>query len=469
MTSLIFRGSKSPPWLLHYRSSTAFIIATVWTSSFTDFFLYAMIVPVMPTALVDRAGVPYEDREYWVSVLLMCEAGVAFVCCPLFGYLIDISRTRQFPYLLGLILLGASMIILSVAHTVGLFILARLLQGGATAMVHVAGLALMTDSVAFDNLGQTIGYLGSSVALGFLLGPLLGGLVYDTAGYHAVFAMAYAIVILDFIMRIAVIEKKVARQWLSEESDNTNPESNPRGYDTFGGSSGPSGSESPNSKKPALLLIAGQPRVMISSWALLVQGLLYSSFDATIPIFVESRFHWGPFGAGMTFLPSAITALFEPYFGSLSDRYGNRKLAFIGFSLLSIPLICLRFVEHNTTSHIALLISLLTIIGLLINLTIPALYVETQQVLEDMEHARPGIFGKKGAVAQAFGVQTMAQFLGLFVGPLWGGFIEYHFGWKHMSWTLALLTGLTAVPMLWLSDAGAEAEEDGERERLLSA
>jgi MFS family permease len=210
----------------------------------------------------------------------MCEAGVAFICCPLFGYLIDISRTRQLPYLLGLILLGASMVILSIAHTVGLFMVARLLQGGATAMVHVAGLALMTDSVSFDNLGQTIGYLGSSIALGFLLGPLLGGLVYDAAGYHAVFAMAYAIVGVDFIMRVAVIEKKVACQWLHEESDTTNPGTHPRGYDTFGDSSGPSGSESSKSKKPALLLIAGQPRVIISSWALLVQGLLYAAFDA---------------------------------------------------------------------------------------------------------------------------------------------------------------------------------------------
>ncbi|GMG09275.1 unnamed protein product [Aspergillus oryzae var. brunneus] len=88
-----------------------------------------------------------------------------------------------------------------------------------------------------------------------------------------------------------------------------------------------------------------------------------------------------------------------------------------------------------------------------------------------MERERPGIFGKKGAVAQAFGVQTMAQFLGLFVGPLWGGFIEYRFGWKNMSWTLALLAGLTAVPMLWLSNGGdkvrREEEEERERERLL--
>jgi MFS family permease len=203
----------------------------------------------------------------------MCEAAVAFVCCPIFGYLVDIAPTRQFPYLFGLILLGASMGMLAVAYTVWLFIVARLLQGGATAMVAVAGLALMTDSVSFDNLGQTIGYLGSSIALGFLLGPLLGGLVYNAAGYNAVFAMALAIVGVDFLMRVAVIEKKVARAWLSGLPEESPGEACPQRSSDI--------SETPTGWRDiALLRIARQPRVMISSFALLVQGILYSAFDS---------------------------------------------------------------------------------------------------------------------------------------------------------------------------------------------
>lgn len=77
-------------------------------------------------------------------------------------------------------------------------------------------------------------------------------------------------------------------------------------------------------------------------------------------------------------------------------------------------------------------------------------------------------------MAQAFGIQTMAQFLGLFLGPLWGGFVTYRFGWKVMAWSLGILAGLTAVPMLWLSrghhhhhDGDRVHYEDGEGERLL--
>lgn len=216
-----------------------------------------------------------------MSVLLVCEAAMAFICCPIFGYIIDAAPTRQLPYLLGLILLGASMGILAAAHTIQLFILARILQGGATAMVAVAGLALLADSVAFDNLGQTIGYLGSAVALGFLLGPLLGGLVYDVAGYHAVFAMAFVIVGVDLVMRVSVIEKKVAERYLITEDGETpaSPHQSQVSYQTFAEPAPPS----PNNgklRRPALWLIMQQPRVLISCWALLVQGLFYSAFDS---------------------------------------------------------------------------------------------------------------------------------------------------------------------------------------------
>ena len=185
-----------------------------------------------------------------------------------------------------------------------MFVIARLLQGGATAMVAVAGLALLTDSVPLDNLGQTIGYQGSAVALGFLLGPLLGGIVYDKAGYHVVFRMAFALVGLDLVMRVAMIEKGVAAKWaMTNPSAATSQETilssqGDAGYQTFaeaqeteigsGESTLTDGqsqdyeqeSEYGEAQSPTFVQIAKQPRVVISSFGLLVQGLLFSAFDA---------------------------------------------------------------------------------------------------------------------------------------------------------------------------------------------
>ncbi|CAI7664627.1 unnamed protein product [Penicillium viridicatum] len=430
------------PWLLPLRSSQSFIVTTISLSMFTDLFLYAMIVPVMPQALVSRAGVAFEDREYWNSVLLISEAVSALTCCPIFGYMLDISGTRQGPYLSGLVLLFASMVILTASHSVTWYIIARVLQGAATAMVSVAGLSIVTDAVDRASLGQMIGYLGTAMTLGFMSGPLLGGLVYEVGGFHAVFGMAFGIVALDFFLRLAVVEKRIAERWLclteGERPSQENgyiPEQPPYGaLETITSSSQTVTKISKSTF--ALGKLLKQPRILISLWAVIVAALVVSAFDATLPVFVENKFNWNVLGAGLIFLPGAAAAVFQPFFG----------------------LLCV----------------ILGLVGMCIDLSEPALIVEMQRVLDDMEAEDPGVFGGRGAVAQAFSLENMAHFGGLALGPMVGGFVEFRYGWKIMTLGLGILSAITAMPMLWLSGPMEEvswtesADEEMEREPLLT-
>jgi MFS family permease len=159
---------------------------------------------------------------------------------------------------------------------------------------------------------------------------------------------------------------------------------------------------------------------------------------------------------GLIFLPMAVPAFFEPLFGLITDRFGARFMSFGCFVFLTPTLICLRFVERKSTEQIALLVSLLLLTGTFIHACAPAMYVETQCALTAMELKSSGILGPKGAVAQGFGLQSMCQFAGVFFGPLWGGFVEYRFGWGAMTGTLGVLVALTALPMLWLGETEEE-------------
>ncbi|KAI3128411.1 hypothetical protein CBS147326_6913 [Penicillium roqueforti] len=467
------------PWLLPLRSSQSFIVTTISLSMFTDLFLYAMIVPVMPQALVLRAGVAFEDREYWNSVLLIAEAVSAFTCCPMFGYILDVSGTRQGPYLSGLVLLFASMVILTASHSVTWYIIARVLQGAATAMVSVAGLSIVTDAVDKASLGQMIGYLGTAMTLGFMSGPLLGGLVYELGGFYAVFGMAFGIVALDFFLRLAVVEKRIAQRWLcltdGERPTQENgyiPEQPP--YGTFETIRTRDTITEISKSSFALAKLLKQPWVLVCLWAVTVGALVVSAFDATLPIFVENTFNWNVLGAGLIFLPGAAAAIFQPFFGFLSDRLGARVITFASFAILAPSLICLRFVEENSPSHIGLLCVILCLVGMCIDLSEPALIVEMQRVLDDMEAGDPGVFGGRGAVAQAFSLENMAHFGGLALGPMVGGFVEFRYGWKVMTLALGVLSAVTAMPMLWLSGPMEEvswtesADEEMEREPLLT-
>ena len=79
-------SSERPPTLLNYRTSTAFITATVAFAIFTDIFVYGIIVPVIPFALTERAGIPESDIQYWTSILLAIYGAALLVTAPVCGW-----------------------------------------------------------------------------------------------------------------------------------------------------------------------------------------------------------------------------------------------------------------------------------------------------------------------------------------------------------------------------------------------
>jgi MFS family permease len=103
--------------------------------------------------------------------------------------------------------------------TVAVLAVARLLQGLSAAVVWSAALALLVDTVGRQHIGQAMGYVSVSLTIAVLLGPVLGGVVYDRSGYYAVFAMAFALLGVDIFFRFVMIEKKVAARWLADVRD----------------------------------------------------------------------------------------------------------------------------------------------------------------------------------------------------------------------------------------------------------
>ncbi len=170
-------ASASPPRLLKLRSSTTFILTTICLAVFTDIFLYAVIVPVIPFAIGARAGVADSDIQRWVSVLLAVYGGALLVASPITGWYADNSSSRRLPLLIGLLALAGATLMLCLAQTIWLLVLGRLLQGISAAIVWTVGTALLVDTVGKRYIGQIMGYVSISMSLGILIAPLLGGLV----------------------------------------------------------------------------------------------------------------------------------------------------------------------------------------------------------------------------------------------------------------------------------------------------
>ncbi|ORY15743.1 major facilitator superfamily domain-containing protein [Clohesyomyces aquaticus] len=485
--SLLTQHGENPPWLLKYRSSEGFIIGTVALAVFTDMFLYGVIVPVVPFSLQERSHVSEDRVQYWVSVLIAIYGASLLAFSPICGWLADHTSSRRSPLLLGLLALLGATVMLDAGSKISVFVVGRVLQGASAAVVWVVGLALLADTVPQERLGQAMGYVTAGMSLGILVAPLLGGVVFDRAGYNAVFSMAYTLVGLDIILRLLLVEKKVAARWLPDAPKRTENGTSSRGSDLQGEeivessyantskggrsainveagleedtASPPSPERTPNtpnkrlrSRLPPFLSLLYSRRLLAALFGALIQASLITAFDSVLTIHAASIFHWRSTGAALLFLPLVIPSFLSPLVGYLTDRYGSRYPTAIGFLLACPPFVCLRFVEQNTIRDKVLLCALLALIGFTLVLTFAPIMAEISGVVEDkekrmLESGQEG-YGKGGAYAQAYGLYNMAFAGGCLVGPLLAGFIAKYRGWGTMAWVLGLLSAATSVPSL---------------------
>ena len=205
-----------PPAFLALRSSTLFIVTTVCLAIFTDILLYGLIVPVIPFSLTSQVGVPEDRVQHWTAILLACYNAALVVGSPPAGFYADRTSSRRWPFILGLLALCAATLLLCLGKTIAVLVVGRILQGLSAAVVWSVGLALLVDTVGKD-VGYAIGYVNIAMAVGLLISPVIGGAVYAAAGYYAVYYVAFAVICCDIALRLVLIEKKVARQWLPDE------------------------------------------------------------------------------------------------------------------------------------------------------------------------------------------------------------------------------------------------------------
>ena len=225
-----------------------------------------------------------------------------------------------------------------------------------------------------------MGFVLSGMNLGTLIGPFLAGLIYEKAGYYAVFAVVLGVIIFDFMLRLIMIEKRTAAKWLHREghdhqhlageetTDIKAPDHCSSGSD---GSSTWLGSEQPDqllpdpdetisllprSQKnnswfsrnfPTMALLLGSPRLKAAVYGCFTCASVTASFDAILPLFVKRTFHWSSSGAGLIFLAITVPSLMGTFIGALSDRYGTRKVSLVGFALTTPSLALLGVVTDD--------------------------------------------------------------------------------------------------------------------------
>ncbi len=438
----------APPFLLRRRSATWFIVFTVCVAVFTDIFLYGMVVPVMPFALTARVGIAPEQVQHWNTILIACYGVALGVGSPVAGLLADQTSSRRAPLLGGLVALAASTVLLCVGRSIAVLVAGRLLQGFSAAVVWSVGLALMADTMG-QRIGLAMGYVGIAVSGGLLCAPLVGGAVYARCGYYAVYYVAFGLIVFDVLLRVLLVERKVARRWLKEGDD--------AGRLAAGGPDPEAGTTVPPRPSFPQASAAGPPRpqrgILGRAWLLLrsrrllaalfgsmIDAGLLMAFETVLPLFVKKAFGWGSTAAGLLFLalygpPLALA----PPVGLLADRWGAKWLAVGGLAAMLPVIVCLRFVTDNTTAHKVLLAVLLSLLGTATTFVAVPLMAEISFSIEAQARRHPpGVWGPQGIYGLGYGLFNMAFALGGAAGSFLAGYVQAAAGWGTMTWVMAV-------------------------------
>ncbi|KAG4428750.1 hypothetical protein IFR05_015765 [Cadophora sp. M221] len=341
---------------------------------------------------------------------------------------------------------------LCAGSSIPVLITGRLLQGLSASVVWTVGLALLSDTVPKDEIGKAMGYMAAAMSVGSLTGPLVGGVIYAKSGYYTVFAVGFGLIGLDVLLRLLMIEKRVARKWLADVPDSAESRSQnsstreTRSADVLNASPVPSRTRS----LPLIITLLLIPRLLAALFGCFTYAVFLASFDSVLPIYIKDIFHWDSTGAGLIFVCLVAPQFGSPFIGTLSDRYGSRVITTTGF-LGCVPIwILLRFVTYNSIHQKALLSALLVIIGIFLTMILTPLMAEIDRTIGIEGIKRSGSIGKDGAAAQGFGLFNLAYAVGTLIGPLWAGFIMESANWGTMGWSMAVLSGTCGITtVIW--------------------
>lgn len=202
---------QAPSFIRHFSHSTSIVAISV----FLNFAGFTLIIPVLPFSVARY--VPAPDVAFWVSVILAVYALCSFVAAPVLGTISD-RYGRRPVVLLSLCGSAAGFAVFGLGGALWVLVLGRIIEG-LTAGSISAMYATIADTHGPEQRGPAFGMLGAAGGLGFMLGPVLGGLLgqmslsaplYGAAGLALLNAMLVKLCMPESLPR----EKRSARlQW----------------------------------------------------------------------------------------------------------------------------------------------------------------------------------------------------------------------------------------------------------------
>jgi DHA1 family tetracycline resistance protein-like MFS transporter len=279
-----------------------FILVTV----LLDVMGIGLLLPVLP-AIVGQFAATREAQAYWYGAMLLTFGTMQFLCAPLLGALSD--RYGRRPILLASITgLGLMFLATPLVTSIGALLATRILGGALAANFSVAN-AYVADISRPEDRARGFGMIGASFGIGFVVGPMAGGLL-GHIDIRLPFFAAAALSFLNFAYGLVVLPESLPpERRKAVDFSRANPLAALRGLAKLSGVG---------------VLVAVFALINLAQFILHSVWVLYTGF----------RFDWGPREAGLSLFVVGLTvaAVQGGLLGVLLKHVGERRLVLLGLA-----------------------------------------------------------------------------------------------------------------------------------------
>lgn len=360
---------------MNNRLAVTFILITTVLDSMG----IGLIMPVMPDLIREIDGGDLGQAALWGGILATIFAVMQFLFGPTIGSLSDRFGRRPI-LLISLVIMAFDYVLMAVAGTMWLLIIGRII-GGITAATQSTAAAYMADISKPEEKAANFGLTGAAFGVGFVLGPLIGGVLaeYGTrAPFWAAACLAAANAIFGYFVLPETVTDRIRRPFSIRRA-------NPLGAFKHIGQ------------------LPGLKRLMM---IIFVYAIAFFVYPGVWAYFGALQFGWGPgmIGLSLGIFGIGIAVVQGLLMKPILRLLGERNAVIAGLSVDVVAFVALGFV---TNGWIALALTPLTALG---SVAGPALQgIMSRTAADDQQGELQGTLASITAVATIAAPLIMTQ------------------------------------------------------------
>lgn len=297
-------------------------LAVILTTVFIDMVGIGIVFPVMPKLIEGMMGGKVASASSFYGILVGIYYLANFIASPALGALSD-SVGRRPVILVSLAALGVDYVILALAPNLWWLVAGRLIAGllGAT---FTAASAYIADISLPEERAQNFGLIGAAFGVGFIAGPMIGGLLGEF-GPRLPFVAAAGLSFVNCLFGIFVLPESLKPENRRRFSLR---EGNPVG---------------------AFVKVSVYPAVMSLIVVAILANLAERGLEATWVLFSSYRFGWGTFDVGLSLATvGVLTAIVQGgLIRIIIPRLGERRTLVMGLVVAAISFLLYAFATEG--------------------------------------------------------------------------------------------------------------------------